>query len=353
MQAKKRQHESGLIARLFEQPQRFQFVQAVRLLVRWMARHGVPGDEALTHVLRFQNSLSLGFPASEIEALTIDARADGAGPPAAWRGQGPPPHITLTPAFFGLLGSGGALPFHQTERIAAFQWQEKDAGARAFLDLFSHRMVTLFYQAWGKYRLEHKLDTGAGDGLRPLLMALGGIRSEAFATRAGGVTDDVAAYYAALLRTRPVSAQTVARVLSDYFDAPIELEQFVGAWDEIPEHKRCTLGGPNFKLGYGAALGVRLWRHDLRVRINIGPLDKQGLQRFLPTGEAAVALAKMLALFGAPGLQYEVRLVLGEQCIEPFVLSARNPRRLGWNTFLPGAPGKTVKAEVRYMLHPS
>lgn len=365
MRATQRQRESGLIQRLLDEPHRFQFVQAVRILVSWLARNGVPGDEALARVLRFENSLRLAFPPSEIEALAADPRAAGtaagllAALQAHGRGQeqGGPPRIMLTPAFIGFLGAGGTLPFHHTERIAAFQAREKDAGARAFLDTFSHRMVALFYQAWGKYRLEHRLDTEGVDGLLPLLMALGGLRGEAFSPASDGVGEDVAGYYAALLRTRPVAAATVSRVLSDYLGAAIEIEQFVGAWDDIPEALRGRLGGGgSFRLGYGATLGVRLWRHDLRVRLNIGPLDRKGLERFLPGSRGAAALARMLALFGVPNLQYEVRLILGAACVEPFVLTTRRPgaaRRLGWDTFLMTGPGTVSGAAVRYLLRPS
>jgi len=358
MQATQRQRQPGVIERLLAEQYRFQFMQAVRILVSWLGRNGVPGDEALEQVLRFQNSLCLAFPPSEIEALSIDPQVcDGAaGLLAALQGQGARPRITLTPAFIGFLGTGGTLPFHHTERIAAFQAQERDAGARAFLDTFSHRMVALFYQAWGKYRLEHQLDTQARDGLLPLLMALGGLRGEMFCGGAHGVGEDVAGYYAALLRTRPISASTVSRVLSDYFGVAIELEQFVGAWDYIPEHLLSTIGGANFRLGHGATLGVRLWRHDVRVRLNIGPLDRKGLERFLPKSQGAAALAKMLALFGVPNLQYEVRLILSQACIGPLVLTTRRPgaaRRLGWDAFLTSGSRPVSRAEVRYLLQPS
>lgn len=360
MQATKRQREPGVVGHLTEEPYRFQFFQAVRVLVQWLAKNGVPHDKAFSDVLRFRNSLSLSFPASELESLVTQVGASpgqiASLPVALKHGKA---RIHLTPAFIGLLGANGALPFHYSELIGELERHEKNTGARAFLDIFSNRMVGLFYQAWGKYRVEHTFDTQGKDSLLPRLMALAGIRTDAFSSgpgrrEIGGMTEDVAGYYAALLRTRPVSASTIGRVLEDYFRLPIEAEQFVGSWDYIPESKRSKLGTANPKLGYGAALGVRLWRQDLRVRLRIGPLDKASLTRFLPRGDAAAALAKMLALMGAPDLQYEVCLILSKPCIEPLVLSTARPdkmRRLGWDSFLVSGSGNVSRANVCYILH--
>lgn len=353
MQAKKRRLAPGVIAQLLDQPHRFQFVQAVRVMLRWLRQNGIPYEQAFMHVLRFQNSLSLSFPASQIEALLADdgAPLDEIELGLALRRPGAV-RICIRPAFIGFLGSGGALPYHYSERIGAHQRQTKDHGPRAFLDTFSNRMVGLYFKAWGKYRLEHQLDIQGEDGFLPLLMALGGVRGDVFA---GGVSADVAGYYAALLGTRPIAAATVARVLSDYFGVRIELEQFVGAWDDIAENRRSTLGGPNPRLGYGALLGTRQWRQDLRVRLCIGPLDEEGFERFLPRGEAAAALAKMLALFAVPTLEYEVRLILGPSCIQPLVLTGNRSqaRRLGWNAFLVTRSGKVSRPDVRYLLRPA
>lgn len=363
MQTKKRQPEPSVIQRLIDEPYRFQFVHAVNTLLLFLRKNGVEYDQAFTHVLRFQNSLSLSFPSSQIEGLyagtDVEARTDTM---LRLTFQQPGTvKICITPAFIGFLGISGTLPFHYSESIADTVYRHKDASERAFVDAFSNRLVGLFYQSWGKYRLEQSLVTRGEDTLLPMLLTLGGVTSEAFTLRLGrrsngGVNEQVAAFYAALLRTRPVSAHSIERVLAEYFSVPIQLEQFVGGWDPIPENMLSKLGGPNPRLGYGAALGVRLWRHDLRVRLNIGPLDKNDFDRFLPRGEGAAALEKMLALFGLPCMQFEARLILSAQCVEPVVLTTRHraaAKRLGWNTFLKAGPGKVLKPEIRYMLNPA
>jgi type VI secretion system protein ImpH len=348
MQAKKRLSEISVIQSLIDEPQRFQFVQAARVLLRWMVRNGVPYERALAHVLRFQNSLSLNFPAGEIEALLIDSAACGSdtGLLQALRDQAGT-QISLVPTFLGLLGANGALPLHATERIAAVWRRDGDASARAFIDLFSHRMVSMFFQAWSKYRLEQTVDIQGKDGQLPLLMALAG-------QRGGDEIDHVAGYYAGLLRTRPVAANSVSRILSNHFGVPIVLEPFVEAWDDIPDNQRSRLGRKIARLGYGATLGGRLRRRDIHARLNLGPLDKAGLERFLPRSKGAVALAKIMSLFGLSGLKIEVRLILQASCVEPLVLASQagQAKRLGWDAFLTGRDGKVSRNTLGYLLPP-
>lgn len=359
MQAKKRLPEVSVIQGLMDEPERFQFVQAVRILLRWLAQNGVPQERAIAQVLRFRSSLSLNFPASEIEALA-------AGPAVCVTDADllralqdePGTQIALTPTFLGLLGVNGTLPLHQTGRIATVERWEGDISARAFIDLFSHRMVGMFFQAWGKYRLEHKFDIEGKDGQLPLLTALAGVYRDASSERddldSPRRNDHVTAHYAALLRTRPVSAGTVSRVLTDHFGVSIEVESFVEAWDHIPDNKRSKLGNQVAKLGRGATLGGRLRRRDIRTRLNIGPLDKVDFERFLPRSEAAAALATMVSLFGLPNLEFEVRLILNPSCVAPLVLTSKPgaARRLGWDVFLVGQDVQVCRSTVGYLLRP-
>ncbi|CAN7570519.1 type VI secretion system baseplate subunit TssG [Pseudoduganella sp. LjRoot289] len=337
MQSAQRSGRPDVIERLLAEPHSFRCTQAVRLLLRWLRRHGVSYEQAYADVLRFDNSLSLSFPASEIAELKMEPGGDNA--------NSLPRRIRITPAFIGLLGANGALPLHVTQGIAAMPAGEAEASTRAFFDMYSGRMVALFHQAWGKHRLEYTLDTQGRDTQLPLLLALSGARHLA---RDG--EQHAAAYYAGLLRSRPVNADSIGRVLAGHFCLPVKLEQLAGSWDYLREGCRSTLGRTQPSLGHGAVLGKRIWRHDRQVRLDIGPLNAAQLERFLPHGEGAAALLRMLKLLGAPSLRYEVRLILARSCIRPVVLGAR--RRLGWDSFLPSRDGTVSKPEVRYLLQP-
>lgn len=342
MPTQKRQPEPGLIRLLLEQPQRFEFVQAVRLLEQWLARRGIGAEVALTDILRFQNSVSLSFPASQIESLALETALE----------DGELRHVRLTPAFIGFLGANGALPSHYSERIAVHVHFDHDEGPRAFLDTFSSRLVALFYKAWRKYRLELPPVPKDRDALLPLLMSLSG-------TPAGGaqpaIPEEAAAYYAAAFRQRPASPFVIEQVLADYFDIPVTVETNVGYWRPIEAESQAQLGGVNTCLGVRCMLGPRQWRRDLKVGIKLGPLDKVQYEKFLPASQGAQDLNGMLSMFAVPGLQFEVSLVLRAQDVHGVRLAADREgggARLGLDTFVLTGGAPADRREVRYLLNP-
>jgi len=347
MPAPQRRPVPGVIARLESAPYRFQFMQALRLLLIWLRREGVPPERALRHILRFRNSLSLTFPASEIESLSIDLTADA---PKSGTVTG----IQLTPAFMGLLGANGTLPLHYTEWIAAHEYTERDESIRACLDLFSDRSIGLFFRAWTKYRPEHAIDVDGEDPYRPLLLSLGVRPAPQPHTQSGDFDPraDAMVLYLGLLRQRPMSAAALSCILPDYFGVPIAIEQFVGGWDDIADNRQCRMGGENATLGHSGALGVRAWRHDLGVTLHIGPLCKADFERFLPGTDGARALEAMLTLVGIPGLRYMAHVMLRPEDVAPLDLvgGAKPGKRIGFDARL-GVSGKT--ADVRYLLRPS
>lgn len=361
MRTTKGQSESSIVQLLIDEPHRFEFMQAIRLLLVFLKRHGISSERALAQVLRFESRTSLHFPASEIERLCagaqIAARTDTMLVLAATQ-QASQLRIRITPAFIGFLGSSGMLPFHYSERIAAHQQQERGEGAQAFVGVLSNRLVGQFYLAWEKYRIEHSTETRRRDLQLPILLSLAGVPRSAAETvamdRPDTPGDHALAFYAALFRTRPASAFAIARALTEYFGVPIRLEEWVGAWDPIPEKIRVRLGRHGPRLGFGASLGTRQWNHGRRIRLHVGPLTENGLDRFLPRTPGARAIATMLTLFDVGRVEAEVRLVLGQDCVRPLTLTTRDAPaagRLGWTTFLTTGAKQLAEPEVRYLLN--
>lgn len=352
MRAAQRQFDAGLIQRLFDEPYRFEFFQAVRVIELWLRRHGVAHERALADFVRFENSLSFGFPASDIEALSADAGVPlaGAAELLAALHAGKPARIRIRPAFMGFLGAGGALPLHYSERIAAHQYDLKDDGPRAFFDLFSSRALTLFYQAWAKYRVQYKLDGAGRDGYLPMLLALAGIEPRDHAQAAGdaGIDQRSLAYFAAQLRARVVSGPVLGGVLTEYFAVPMAVEQFAGVWDVLADGQRTRLGEKEVALGFGVTLGERLWRRDLGIRVRVGPLDRAGFDRFLPGAPASRALSQLLDMFATSLPHREVQLVLRADDVPGARLDSG--ARLGLDAFVSNQDEPRDRGDVCYRL---
>ena len=131
--------------RLREEPYAIRFFQAVRLLERLfpdrkpVGRFVNPADE----VVHFGANASLAFPASEIQSLGWDEQK--------------PHHMTVN--FHGLVGPVGVLPQWYTGLVAE-RVRSGDRTLRDFLDIFNHRFLSLFYQAWEKYRFPIAYERG-------------------------------------------------------------------------------------------------------------------------------------------------------------------------------------------------
>jgi len=393
----KRRDTTGVIDQLLRNPQQFGFFQAVRLLDRWMAPGALDG-QGLSK-LNFRNSLSIAFPPSEIESLKVHRHSSRPLPElggaaacdesdAAGRSQRGAleailaasaqesvlcqPHeidrIDMTPAFMGLLGVNGTLPLFYTEMLAQRELHQKDYAARAFMDMFSHRAVSLFYQAWRKHRLPIQFEADRRSRFLPLALSLAGLGQKGLRDRLGGergaVADEALAYYAGTLQQRTLSARQLQQILQDYLAVPVRIEQFVGRWYQVPESGRAYLGvmgrqggmsGPlNGVLGRSAMLGERVWQRDLRMRVVLGPLPHARFRRFLPGGAGASALKELLTMLSGVSLEYEINLQLQRDDVQGCALdSSRAPTafRLGWDTFLQTQSANEDRADVRYDIH--
>lgn len=358
----KRRFKPGVIQQLLEEPYRFQFFQAVRMLELWLKQNGMPPETAVADYIRFENRTSLSFPASELEALSqVTARdpQNVAEIVIALR-EDEFAHIAITPTFMGFLGGNGALPMHYTERIAEHLRYARDEAPRAFLDTFSNRVVALFYQAWRKYRLEFKYELGGQDHFLPLLLSLAGVGQKNLQNRLvdktgdedEGVLDQSLGYYATAIRQHPASASYMAQILSEYFDVAIRLEQFIGHWYTVPPLQQTQLGVGHATLGSDALAGARIWQRDLRLRLLIGPLRKTQFEIFLPGGRAARSLKKMLTMFTHYSLEYEVQLILHQEDVAGVSLDVNTASgRLGWDTFLVTEAAIKDRTDVCYEIH--
>lgn len=358
--------------RLLGSPHKFGFHQAVRLLTRWLRKdpdgsgqsnaagtselgEATPGAAQSGNTrakvqLRYRNNLALSFPASEIAQLSMPRTEEG-------RIQ----RIDITPAFMGLLGVNGALPGYYTELLAhREEAPHRDPSARAFLDIFQHRAVSLFHEAWRKHRLPLQYEQDGDRRFLPMALSVAGLGQNSLRGRLqaarGGVADHALAFYAGALQQRHIGATQLQGLLAGYFGVPVEVTQFVGRWFNLSESSRTLLGNANATLGAAAVVGERVWQRDLRLRLTLGPLSQTDLRRFLPGAPGALALRELLTLLTGVSLEYEVRLQLRADAVSTVQLADRTAApeagaRLGWDSFIQTRPSPTDRSEAGYDIH--
>ncbi len=356
MPASKRRIDPSLIDRLRTEPHRFEFFQAVRLLLGHYrdCSNDQQDLDILGQVIQFRNSVSLGFPPSEIEALHFETPVHTAGVPEPGTvnrlGK-----VVLTPAFIGLTGPMGVMPRHYTHYVAEREIYHRDTATRAFLDIFSSRAVALFYQTWLKYRLHLQYEADRKNRFLPLVLSLGGFGLAGTQQRLKqgkqGIADESLAYYVSAMRERPQSVQWFARVIADYFRVKCQVEQFVGQWLQLPHQETTRLGTANHALGQSTFCGGRVWDRNAKIKLIIGPLRKQQFDDFLPGKHAASNLKRFFQLMVGLTYDCEVQLILDKRDLVQAKLDSRCPSsRLGWNGWLGNQKIASDSDDVAYLI---
>lgn len=353
MQAAKRRNAAGLIRRLADEPYRFEFFQAVRLLLssRGQSARG-NGLDGLESVIRFRNSISLAFPPSEIEAIEFEWSDEAS---ASGDNDMPFRHAILTPSFIGLTGPSGVLPRHYTQHVAEREFHQRDFATRAFLDIFTSRAVALFYRSWLKYRLHFQYESDRSGSFLPLVLHFAGIGLSGTRNRllddTGGIADESLAHYAAALRARPQPLGWFARVASDYFGTRFHAEQFVGQWFDLPSSERTRLGMANCALGQTSFCGGRIWDRQSKVRITIGPLRRKQFDDFLPGAPGSAGVRRLFHLMVGTVVDCEVRLLLDKRDTRTAYLDSHNgDARLGWTAWCGSLAEKADVCDTTYLI---
>lgn len=336
MAAGDRNPDRSVAAQLSAEPYRFDFFQAVSLLERMRPEATTVGDgvNVEREAVRFEAEPSLAFPASDV--VTIQRAAPTA--PAVMR-----------VAFMSLVGVQGPLPRPYVERMLGAS--SRTLALKAFLNIFHHRLVSIFYRARRKRRVG--LDGHAPEAsiAAPMLRAIAGLGTEGLSGRLAA-PDGATLRYAAMFAQRPRSALGLERMLTSYFGVPVRLRQFIGQWRALEPEDTTRLGAGSNALGVNAVLGGRAWDQCGRVRLVIGPLSLAQYFDYLPGGTAMRALEDLARLYVGPELEIECRLVLRASEVPAASLSrpeqwgpAAEPR-LGYTSWLTTTHARTQHEQV-------
>lgn len=346
------QPQTDLITELMQNPEQFEFFQAVRLIeqaARQQSRHSEinrigsnegPAGEAV----KFRALASLTFPAGQISSITAT--------PAGREDSVAPVGLEMTVPFIGLTGPAGVLPEHYTSLvIERSHLRMKDHSLREFLDLFNHRIISLYFRAWEKYRFpvayERQMLEGdlSDDLFTSCLYCLVGIGSRSLRDQFT-FDDQVLLYFGGMFAARNRNAVSLEQMLSSYFELDAEVVQFQGQWLYLPEESQSSMpsksarGGYNLSLGGTAVAGSRVWDVQSRLRIRLGPLPWVQFTKLLPGNPGLKCVAEMIRMYLDINIDFDVQLILQREDVPLCRLSSGDGYhpRLGWNTWIGSSP---------------
>jgi type VI secretion system protein ImpH len=313
---------------LADEPYRFEFFQAVRLLEKVFPERRAVGREALPHeeIVRFRSRMSLGFPASEIHefADSFDDHNDRQ-------------KLEMFINFMGMVGVSGVMPVHYTELIME-RVRYRDTAMWMFMDIFTHRSVSMFFRAWEKYRFPVSYERGEDD-FTAFLFDFTGLGTKGMRGRMD-LADESLLPYGGLIAQKPHSATALGNILSDYFRVKAKILQFFGQWLDLDGASITKLGQANSGLGTTAIIGARVWEQQSKFRIVLGALTFNEFQAFLPSGTAYKPLQSIVRFMHGAEFDFDVQLILQAKQVPSTILTTRAKRRpmLGWTSYLKTKP---------------
>ena len=220
--------------------------------------------------------------------------------------------------FFGLLGSQGPMPLHLTEYVRDRLRYRNDPTLARFLDIFHHRLLSLFYRAWAQSQPAAQHDRPAEDRFAAWLGATLGLGAEV--RTQGHLPEAARLFQAGLLGSRSRHPEGLAKVLSQFFSVPVRIEPYIAHWMAIDAADRSRLGHARNRperaasapaaLGTAATAGHKLRDRQYKFRIALGPLTFAQYRNFLPGGAAWLQLRDWVRQYSGLDLLWDVQLCL-------------------------------------------
>jgi len=343
---------SPVIGKLFRAGYRFNFFQAVSLLEE-MYQNSVSSDQEGSlgkEVIRFQPSARNTFPAAEIRHI----RRDGQNV------------IRMVLTFMGLYGIDSPLPPYFSDLISVLPDEEEEyyedsqegvKSLRHFLDIFNHRLYTLYYRSWKKYRYYLHYKAGGTDRFSQYMLSLLGIGTQHLQESAGLPCTRLISYSGALGQQMRC-ADGLRGMISDYFGGiDVKIIGFMPRWVAIAEQYKVRLitrgSGVRARLGENVTIGSKIRDFNGKFRLVLGPLRLGVFRGFLPSesNRPYKELYRLVRLYTPDLLTFDIEMLIRREDVPSLRLLRKGevpdlsqedaPAQLGWTSWL-GKPREDV-----------
>jgi type VI secretion system protein ImpH len=286
-------------------PLHLTFFAALRKLesvYRDAPRFGEAVDPALEPV-RLGQDPSLAFRGS---ALTDVQDGDGTTP------------ARVRVSYLGAFGPHGPLPTHLTQYIEDQRRHRGDGTWVGFLDIFHHRMISLFYRAWANAQPTVCRDRPEADRFARYLGALIG-QSTTAQPRPASDLDQLALCAATHFVGATRHGEGLRKTLQLCLGVPVAIEEFVGQWLDIPS-EYCWVVPASLPeaesaigvLGESTRVGTQVYERQSKFRVIVGPVPLEEYRRFLPNGDLLAQLIELVRRYVGDELCWDLRLILRE-----------------------------------------
>lgn len=258
--------------------------------------------------------------------------------------------------FFGLLGSQGPMPLHLTEYVRERLRYRNDPTLARFLDIFHHRLLSLFYSAWAQSQPAVQRDRPADDRFAVWVGATLGLGAEVRSQ--GHLPEAARLFQAGLLGSRSRHPEGLTKILVQFFKVPVRIETYVAHWMVIDAADRTRLGyarnrskrraSSTAALGTAVTAGYKLRDRQYKFRIALGPLTFAQYADFLPGGMAWLQLCDWVRQYTGLDMLWDVQLCLARAEVPEPRLGRRVPLGVAaWLGRARARPQTSDRADLR------
>lgn len=297
---------------------------------------GGPGP-ASAEALRLRGHVSLSFPPRDVMASQRVAQDGDEARGAVAR---------LDVAFMTLYGVDSPLAMHVTEAMLRDDDPEARERVRDFLDIINHRLLSLLYRAWGRYRLHVSCRAWGRD---PLSRALADLLDLPELSAEAGLGPATLLPLAGLLFTRPRSARGLEQVLRLVLpDLNVTVLSCVPREVQLNAGDRCRLGSRRSRLGRDLVLGDTVWDATSKLRIQVGPVEGPTVEELRAGGPSFRKLSALVNLWCQEPLPWDLEIKLASSDLAGARLGGETPTtRLGVNAWLGQPPARGASVFVQ------
>jgi type VI secretion system protein ImpH len=324
--------DAALIQELQAEPWKFSFFRAVQLLQR-TAPHAMPVGElgpARREAIRFVHDPDLVFHVADVTSITPRVLRDGV------------PFAEIKTSFLGLYGTVSPLASFISEDLIEAESND-DKSLKAFYDVFQHRILSLLFRAWKKYRFAAGFRLDGSDMFTRRALSFVGVDARAVPKEGLPPLHLLALAPLLSLQTRP--ARSLEIVLERLFPGTnIYTQSYIARRVMLKDDQVAKLGTQNCGLGVDLTIGRSVVDRSGRFRVGIGPVDYETFEALMPGGKHHPTLRKVIDQFSRGVLEIECEVTLAEHDAPRFELGRERGAKLGVTTTLRPQAGKPMRA---------
>jgi len=324
---------SDLISHLIDEPYKYGLFQAISLLERYVAQTDLGDGERVNGSVQFKSHVSLAFPSADIHSIRQD--------------ENDPNNFQVFTPMVSLAGGTGPLPQVFTEMLLNSR-KNKDTAPLDFLDIFNHRLISLFYQLKQKYHLalgRHELKQ------MPILKFVDAAASLGSGSAALDLNHSVWLRHASLQGPAPRSMEGLISVLRDRLGISFKSSQFFGIWLKLDVFDHAALGAhplnrKKTQLGLNATLGQRAWDQSAAFLLSTRSLSQDTFSALLPTEKLHQRLKWLVNRHQSSPRQVCVELSVDANKFKPLALGQHDGPKLGLSSWILG-PMHNTPSSIR------